>query len=121
MFKVPERYRVTDHPILGSSKKDGNDGYFKVKIKDSVYLIIIASCGFGWEHVSVHTKSFGKERCPTWDEMCRVKNLFWDEDDCVIQYHPSKSEYVNMHPYTLHLWRPIGKEIPIPPSILVGA
>lgn len=23
----------------------------------------------------------------------------------VIQIHPAKSEYVNLHPYALHLWR----------------
>jgi hypothetical protein len=37
----------------------------------------------------------------------------------VIQYHPAKGEYVNRHETTLHLWRPIGKEIP-PPKELVG-
>ena len=36
------------------------------------------------------------------------KALFWDEDDCVIQYHPPRSEYVNNHQNCLHLWRPIG-------------
>ena len=25
-----------------------------------------------------------------------------------------------MHPYCLHMWKPIGVEIPTPPSILVG-
>lgn len=77
---------------------------------------IIASSGFGWEHVSVSRR----DRCPTWDEMCLVKALFWDDDDCVIQHHPPCSEYVNNHPYCLHLWRPIDVSLPMPPSILVG-
>ena len=70
----------------------------------------------GWEHVSVSRR----DRCPTWDEMCLVKALFWDEEDCVIQYHPPRSEYVNNHPNCLHLWRPIGVSLPMPPSIMVG-
>ena len=53
-------------------------------------------------------------------EMCQIKALFWDEDDCVIQYHPQSSEHVNNHPNCLHLWRPIGVSLPMPPSIMVG-
>jgi hypothetical protein len=52
--------------------------------------------------------------------MCQVKAMFWDEDDCVIQYHPPRSEYVNNHQNCLHLWRPIGVSLPMPPSIMVG-
>jgi hypothetical protein len=70
----------------------------------------------GWEHVSVSRQ----DRCPLWDEMCQIKSMFWDEDDCVIQYHPPRSEYVNLHKNCLHLWRPIGIELPMPDSIMVG-
>jgi hypothetical protein len=70
----------------------------------------------GWEHVSVSTT----HRCPNWIEMCMVKDLFWKEDECVIQYHPPSSVYVNYHPNCLHMWKPVGLEIPIPPMILVG-
>jgi hypothetical protein len=77
---------------------------------------VIASDGEGWEHVSVSCP----DRCPTWGEMCFIKSKFWHEDETVIQYHPAKSNYVNMHPYCLHLWKPIGVTLPLPPSILVG-
>jgi hypothetical protein len=52
--------------------------------------------------------------------MCFVKGIFWDEDDVVIQFHPRKGEYVNNHPYCLHLWRPVGITVPTPPPICVG-
>src|SRR5580765_948730 len=71
---------------------------------------------YGWEHVSVSIEG----RTPNWEEMCWVKNLFWDEDECVVQYHPAKKHYVNHHPFCLHLWRPIAGELPVPPPILVG-
>lgn len=68
----------------------------------------------GWEHVSVSTE----RRIPNWTEMCFVKNLFWDEEDCVVQFHPPASRYVNRHPYCLHLWR--HASFPLPPMYLVG-
>jgi len=71
-----------------------------------------------WEHVSVSTP----ERCPTWAEMCFVKDLFWGEDELVVQFHPRKIDYVNCHPHTLHLWRPTRHKdrMPTPPTHLVG-
>lgn len=113
MFKCPEKYRVH---LPGYPFGDERNGFFNVKLRHGQSVTVIASDGAGWEHVSVSRK----DRCPTWDEMCQVKDLFWDEGDCVIQYHPPKSEYVNNHPYCLHLWRPIGQDIPVPDSLLVG-
>lgn len=78
------------------------------------------SDGMGWQHVSV---SFGpgSKSCPSWELMCRIKDLFWEAQDAVIQIHPPKSEYVSFHPGCLHLWRCIdGHEQPLPSSLLVG-
>ena len=72
--------------------------------------------GHPWEHVSVSLA----ERCPTWDEMCAVKAIFWRDDEAVIQFHPPESEYVNCHPHCLHLWKPVGRTIPLPPPMAVG-
>jgi hypothetical protein len=53
--------------------------------------------------------------------MCAVKDLFWNDEDVVVQFHPAKSTYVNNHPGCLHLWRCTdGREFPTPPEILVG-
>ncbi len=78
-------------------------------------LSIIGSWCMGWEHVSVAYAN----KLPSWDEMCKIKSLFWNDNECVVQYHPPKSEYVNNHPYCLHLWKQIGKEFPIPPKCFV--
>ena len=78
-------------------------------------VYIVASWGGGWEHVSVSLKN----RCPTWDEMCMVKEIFWKDDEVVVQFHPKKSEYVNIHPYCLHMWRNIGSEFETPPKLFV--
>jgi len=70
----------------------------------------------GWEHVSVSTAT----RCPTWEEMCFVKSLFWDDEETVMQLHPPKSQWVNNHPYCLHLWRKIDRDPPMPNPLMVG-
>lgn len=120
MFKVPENYRITNHPTLSSNSDYGNNGAFQFPLSGRSIAFVIASDGDGWEHVSVHVVSDGKERTPTWSEMCKIKDMFWSEDDCVVQYHPKKSDYVNNYKHTLHLWRPINLEIPAPNSLMVG-
>src|ERR1700748_2266234 len=80
------------------------------------------SDGMGWEHVSITIGKVNEQatRNPTWDEMCWVKNQFWNEEECVVQYHPPKSEYVSCHPFCLHLWKPLGIDLPLPDSLMVG-
>lgn len=119
MFQVPEKLRIIfdpGHPLY-SNKNDGNNGVFGISHVQG-NLFAIASDGEGWEHVSV-TRCDPK-KIPTWKQMCFVKDLFWDDDDCVIQYHPPKKQYINNHPGCLHLWRQINIQFPQPPSILVG-
>lgn len=79
---------------------------------------IIWSNGAGWEHVSV--SPFIKRITPSWEDMCKIKNIFFNDDEAVIQVHPSKTDYVNNMPNCLHLWRCTYKEMVLPPSILVG-
>lgn len=114
-YKV-ERARVKRGPF-GTSASYGPNGVF---ILDGplTRLVIIASNEYGWEHVSARPER--EERTLTWEEMCFVKDLFWRDDEAVVQYHPPKSEYVNCHPFVLHLWRPLDVELPRPPAILVG-
>lgn len=79
---------------------------------------VICSTGAGWEHVSV--APFKRNIVPTWEDMCKVKEMFWNDDEAVIQIHPPASEYVNNMPNCLHLWRCTYKEMVLPPSVLVG-
>ena len=81
-------------------------------------LLVIASSGdleVPWQHVSVSRR----DRCPTWREMDRVKRLFWDDDEAVMQLHVPRTEHVNIHPRCLHLWRPLLVPIPLPPVVAV--
>lgn len=82
------------------------------EIKKNHRLMIVRE---GWEHVSVSLP----RRCPTWDEMCLIKDIFWDEEECVVQFHPPRSQYVDTHPYCLHLWKKIGETYETPPKEFV--
>lgn len=121
MFRVPEKRRIRSGE-MASDDSYGCNGAFWLpydKRAKSVRLFCIASDGENWEHVSV---SLNRPRCPYWDEMVYVRHVFWGPEDIVIQLHPPESEYVNCHPYTLHLWRKCGTDdyLERPPAILVG-
>lgn len=92
----------------------GMAGMFRI-LMPSGSLLLAMSSGIdkerGWEHVVVS----GENHCPTWAEMVFVKDLFWDEEECVVQYHPPKSQVVPSSPNSLHLWRPLNLNIPMPP------
>lgn len=114
-------------------------GCASIEIGSSIFTVVFSE-GAGWDHVSVSHPG----RLPTWTEMCAVKELFFRDDEAVMQLHPPKTSYVNNHVYCLHLWRPqdeteidaIRKEwertgefypdakppgtIPLPPDCLVG-
>lgn len=115
--EVVEKYRIRSGP-MGSDARYGNNGVFIFPSPFRSTLKTIVSDELGWEHVSVSVHR--QKRTPTWEEMCFVKDLFWQEDECVIQYHPPRDDYVNCHPYVLHLWRPIAATFPRPPHTMVG-
>lgn len=114
MFHVPHRYRIRAGKIASDDTYE-NNGAFKVPL-GTRYAMVVASDGSGWEHVSI---SF-PDRCPTWEEMSKIKALFWDAEDCVVQYHPPESQYVNNMRFCLHVWRPTEMPLPLPPAYLVG-
>lgn len=114
---LPRELEIYRSAYCGEFGDLRNGRLIGVPLKTGARACIIFSDGGNWDHVSVTVDA---ERCPTWEEMCEVKDLFFWPAECVVQYHPPKSEYRNYHPYCLHLWRPQKKEIPRPPAIFVG-
>jgi hypothetical protein len=93
-----------------------NSLMLKVMASDGNYKEVGLGPEYAWEHVSVSTNI----RCPTWQEMDFVKDQFWLPEETVIQLHVPKHRHVNVHPYCLHLWRPLFAAIPLPPRDAVG-
>lgn len=124
-MKFPEQYRIPWQPhfVHVESKAGDPFGYFLVPAKYALKrkLMIIATDGAPdteWEHASVSLPDFPR-LCPSWDEMCLVKDLFWDDSECVVQFHPPKQDYVNIHPGVLHLWRWRNGMYVLPPKVCV--
>ena len=103
--------------IYKTSASDGFNGMFELSL-NGLNIRAIASDGEGWQHVSVSIS--GSTNTPSWSIMSQIKDLFWEPEDWVVQFHPAHSEYVNNHPGCLHLWKPTNCEFPKPDSILVG-
>lgn len=73
----------------------------------------------GWEHVAVSPQP-QRGKVPEWDVMCKIKEIFWDDEECCIEFHPRKSQYINNNETCLHIWKPIGIELPEPDTLLIG-
>ena len=113
--KTPSRYVP---PQYCTDDSFGCNGMFRFTI-DGHNIRVVASDGEDWQHVSVSLEF--ENKCPSWSLMCKVKELFYEDTDWVMQFHPPHSEYVNHHPNCLHLWKYTGTDkVPTPPSILVG-
>ena len=117
---------LNKHRVRGgqfqSDDSFGFNGMFHFQLPDRngpVLVRCLASDGGGWRHVSVSFPGH-PTRTPSWEIMCKVKDLFWEEDRAVIQIHPKKADYVNHHKGCLHLWECLEAEQPLPPSNYVG-
>ncbi len=67
-----------------------------------------------YEHVSVSCTN--KNKLPSWDVMCRLKDMFFYPEETVIQIHPAESQYVHGVgglKNVLHLWRPMNGDFSI--------
>jgi hypothetical protein len=62
-----------------------------------------------WLHVSC---AFA-DRLPSWADLRDVKTVFCGPQRLALSIMPSEAEYVNIHPYVLHLWCPLDHD-PIP-------
>jgi len=72
-----------------------------------IVLVSVAAYEDGrvWLHISVSGNARpGKFYLPSWEELARVKNDFIGKDRHAYQVLPPEAEYVNIHPYVLHLW-----------------
>ena len=123
-MKFPEQYRVQTG--MFATAEGMPCGAFEVpgSVIGGRSLRIIAADGThsGWEHVSVSLDFDGKKlnkTTPSWATMCFVKDLFWEPEECVVQFHPPASKHVNDHPGVLHLWRKVEGDFPMPPIICV--
>ena len=109
-YRRPE-WELRAYGVLG----DARNGCFFVP-DGTALLRVIASVGGGWDHLSVSHA----QRCPSWEEMEYVRKLFTGPREVWLQFGVPDVEHVNYHPHCLHWWRPLHREVRLPPSIMVG-
>lgn len=71
--------------------------------RDRMCVIISATVeldGKRWLHVSCSYPN----ALPTWKDLKEIKRLFIGRDRTAIQLLPKESQYVNRHPYVLHMF-----------------
>jgi hypothetical protein len=126
-----DQFRLRVGPI--TSPNGATYGAFQIPLAGPSGIVVlncIASDGFDgtkdwrWEHVSCHAVDFAgtkamAQRIPSWTEMDYLKDLFWNQEETVVQYHVPKSKHINHNEHVLHLWRPKGFEFQLPPKELV--
>ncbi|HAO11366.1 MAG TPA: hypothetical protein DCQ51_09400 [Planktothrix sp. UBA8407] len=100
--KLPPNWRTIDETSSAGCYRSRNG------------LAVMISCcryedGKNWIHLSIsRRKSY-----PTWDEQVHIKELFLGKESKAIQVFPPRSQWVNDHPYCLHLWECLdGFELP---------
>lgn len=101
---------------------DERSGVFRININKNQQFLILASTAMGWEHVSVSIKKASqtiRDRCPTWEEMKKIKEMFFLRDEWAIEYHPAVERNISISNYCLHIWRPQKIDLPIPPESMV--
>jgi hypothetical protein len=114
-----DAYRLTDRDTIAwfGSVGDRETGAFMVPSPiDRAPMVIIASAGFNWDHVSVSRRN----RAPNQRELDYVFRLFFNDDETAVQYFVPRSQHVNNSENCLHLWRPHHLTMPQPRSELVG-
>lgn len=114
-MKTFEEIKASMKVIVSVENEDGFSGYIEIRGWRGT---VIASWVCGWDHVSV--SPLKSNYTPTWDDMCAVKDVFFKDDEAVIQIHPPKSEYINLKENCLHLWRRNDADMVLPPSWMVG-
>jgi len=114
-MRTLDEIRQSKRVLINIVGIDGGNGWIALPTWQGS---VIWSNGAGWEHVSVSPEQ--KRIIPSWDDMCKIKEIFFRDDESVIQIHPPKEEYVNNMPNCLHLWRCSYKDMVLPPSCLVG-
>ena len=125
MFKVPEHYRVKTGKYA-STEAEGNNGMFVIPTNSKKYIYALAKEINGYEilsiHVSDHLKAIKGQPLvvtPSHDILKQMRDLFWGQEDRVVQIHfplPERANFYNSN--VIVLYRPKERSLPAPPAAL---
>lgn len=93
---------VKEGSVLGAATAYVNKG------QGLVVMTSIATKDDG--HKVLHVSLSRRSRLPDWNDVKRVKDAFIGEDKEAYHVLPKKADYINIHPYCLHLWHELEEE-----------
>lgn len=99
-MKTPEDISKTSNLLIKENTEEGGCGFICYGSMKN-WSVIWTRNKEGFDHVSVN----GKGRTPSWEEMCKLKDMFFYDEEEAYQIFPKKSEYVNLATHCLHIWR----------------
>lgn len=96
----PQTFLPPSHPMYDA----GDDVAWYAAITGLVVILTVECIpemdARRWMHVSMSRK----DRLPSYDEMCEVKELFVGRDRKAFQIFPAAEHHVNIAQHCLHLW-----------------
>ena len=101
-YNLPQNWRLIEQRFDGASYRS------RTKL-----AVIISCCIEADDKHWVHLSISHRDRLPTWSELVSAKELFLGKEALAIQVFPPRSQWVNDHPYCLHLYQCLD-ETPVP-------
>jgi hypothetical protein len=107
LSRVPPSWRLIELTARGGAfRRGGIQVLFTVqRYGDGRIWVHVSACGRRGENSWF---------LPDWEDMKRVKNDFVGPDRWAYQVFPSEKDYVNQHPYVLHLYALLEGEPALP-------
>lgn len=95
-------YRII-HPFFPEEIGDEHNGFFFMNILGRNFYIGASVSSDGLQHVSVSAPGEGRI-VPTYEEICEIRNKFFEPSEPVIHFFHSDSKDINLNEKCLHLW-----------------
>lgn len=111
---LPSNYEIMEsHDYENGISWKGRDyrGTFTILMSGK-----IEKDGKKWIHVSVARP----DKLPEWNLLKEIKRIFIGFDRQAIQILPREKNYINMHPYCLHLFCCVDEADPVPDFVTNG-
>ncbi|HEY1897579.1 MAG TPA: hypothetical protein VGG62_14965 [Terracidiphilus sp.] len=107
MSRVPPSWRLIEHTVSGGAFRRGG------------IQVLFTVQRYGDGRIWVHASACGRRGenswfLPDWQDMKRIKNDFVGPERWAYQVFPSEKDYVNQHPYVLHLYALLEGEPALP-------
>jgi len=118
-MNFPEQFRAKVGTLIGTKvdpkylSKDGEHGFFLVKMSSDVEASVFTEQlepekEIAWFKIFDYKDSRGG-RTPTWAEICKVKNIFWPNEEMVYINMPAEGNWHKIEKYgnSVVLWKNI--------------